>query len=333
MLFNELFDHRFAALEKLECVDWNQIEAWKRERTDIPTDEEVQSLFADDLQRFADIAAVEISGRKYFGRLVPVARKLPQTVRAWGEVKRSSLFVENGVHYFVGRKGEKVRLTYTPFDSGHTVDCRWTLKRIDGKEQMIAKGEVKAERGQPAAIDLMLHSDGVYAFDRGTDYWKAAQIEFDERPLSVWCGRHDEPSEPRRKPLQLWFPRGEPLYFFVPKGTKHFVIGIVAGGDPYTDLVVETADGTVVARERVVSKDQISVIVDEDIRQYGVISEMGKQAVLPAHEKPVVVPKGKSGQIWRLRLNSLRCIVELYDVPPYLARHPAELLIPEDALR
>jgi len=335
MLFSEWFDHRFAALKRLEGVDLKQVEAWKQERTDIPTDEEVQQLFSDDLKRFADLVAVEIFGRQYVGRLVPIAQKLPQAVKMWGEVERSPLFVENGVHYFVGRRGEKLQLTYTPFDAGHTIDCRWTLKRVDlsGKEEEVAKGEVKAERGKPATIELSIPADGIYAFDPGTDYWKAAQIEFDERPLSVWCGRHDEPGKPRGVPLQLWLPRGEALYFFVPKGVKHFVIGIVAGGDPYTDLTVETADGKVVVKERVVSGDQISVIVEEDVRQYGEMSEMAKQAVLPAYEKSVKVPKGKDGQIWRLRLSSLRCIVELYDVPPYLARHPAELLVPEDALR
>jgi hypothetical protein len=332
MLFTEWFNHRFAALKRLEGVDFKQVEAWKNERTDIPTDEEMQQLFADDLKRFEDLVAVEILGRQFKGRLVPISQKLPQAVKAWGDVKRSPLFVESGVHYFFGRKGEKLQLTYTPFDPGHTVDCRWTLKRVDRQEQVIAQGQVKAERGKPATVELSIPEDGIYAFDPGTDYWKAAQIGFDERPLSVWCGRYDEPGKPRQIPLRLWLPRGEPLYFFVPKGTKHFVIGIVSGGNPYTALVVETADGETIVKEKVVSGDQISVIVDEDVRQYGAISEMAKWAVLPAHEKSVNVPKGKDGQIWRLRLNSLRCVVELYDIPPYLARHPAELLVPEDAL-
>lgn len=332
MLFTEWFSHRFAGLKKLEGVDLKQVEAWKQERTDIPTEEEAKELFASDLKRFADLTAVEILGRSYASRLIPLAQRLPQAVRAWGQVKRSPLFVESGVHSFFGRKGETLRLTYTPFDAGHTVDCRWTLRRGDEQGPVVAQGEVKAEKGKPATIEFHLPAEGLYAFDPGTDYWKAAQIEFDERPLSVWCGRYDEPGKPRRTPLRLWLPRGEPLYFFVPKGVRHFVIGIVSGGDPYTDLTLETADGTLVVKERVVSGDQVSVIVDEDVRQYGAISEMARHAVLPAHERSVVVPKGKDGQIWRLRLSSLRCIVELYDVPPYLARHPAELLVPEDAL-
>ncbi len=334
MLFTEWFDHRFVALKKLEGVDWAQVEKWKTERTDIPSDDEAQQLFAEDLERLKDVVAVELQGRSFSGRLVPLVQKAPALVNAWGKVQRSPLFVESGEHYFVGRKGETLTLTYTPFDAGHTVDCRWTLKQLGQRgEKVIASGVVKAERGQPATVTLTLPNDGIYAFDPGTDYWKAAQVGFDVRPLSVWCGRYDEPGKPRRTPLRLWLPRSEPLYFFVPKGTQHFVIGIVSGGDPFTDLVVRTADGTEVVKARVVAGSQISVVVEEDIRQYGALSEMAKWAILPGCEVVVRVPKGKSGQIWSLALSSLRCVVELYDVPPFVARHPAELLVPEDALR
>ena len=48
---------------------------------------------------------------------------------------------------------------------------------------------------------------------------------------------------------------------------------------------------------------------------------------------PIVVPKGKDGAVWSLALGSLRCVIELYDVPPYVARHPRELLVPTGAVR
>jgi len=93
-----------------------------------------------------------------------------------------------------------------------------------------------------------------------------------------------------------------PLYFYVPKGTRSFVVSIADGGWPHTTLVLRTADGqTVVADKQVLARDQVSL----------------------------VVPEGKDGAVWSLALHSLRCVVELYDVPPYLARHPAELLVPE----
>jgi hypothetical protein len=92
-------------------------------------------------------------------------------------------------------------------------------------------------------------------------------------------------------------------------------------------------NGSVIRREKVLAGDQVSVIVDQDIREYGDISEMGRQAVLPSQQLSIVVPKGADGQIWAIALDSLRCVLELYDVPPYVSRHPSELLVTEDAVR
>lgn len=47
----------------------------------------------------------------------------------------------------------------------------------------------------------------------------------------------------------------------------------------------------------------------------------------------IIVPEGSDGQIWSIALTSLRNIVELYDIPPFLAKHPSELLVPEDAIK
>lgn len=79
------FEHRFAALNKLEGANLKQGDAWKRERTDIPTDEEALKLFADDLKRFADLTAVEVVGRRYSGRLVPIVQRLPEEGKVQGE--------------------------------------------------------------------------------------------------------------------------------------------------------------------------------------------------------------------------------------------------------
>ncbi|HIE50296.1 MAG TPA: DUF4838 domain-containing protein [Armatimonadetes bacterium] len=330
MLFTNWFAHRFAALKKVEGFDLKQADPWKKERTDIPTAEEVGQFFAEDLRSFKDLVAVEIEGREFGGPLVPLVERLPEAVQAWGEVPRSPLFVESGTHYFLGKGNETLRLTYTPYPNPpHTVQGHWVLRKADDGN-LVAEGDVEAERGQTATVEFRLPADGIFAFEPGTGYWKAAQIGFDVRPLVVWAGRAQVPGKPKRTPLRLWLPRlNQPLYFFVPKGTKHFVIGIASGGDPFTTLVLRTADGTVVLKEKVVAGDQISVIVEEDKAQYGEMSEMAKHTVLPSHQSSVIVPKGKDGQIWSLALSSLRCVVELYDVPPYLARHPSELLVPE----
>lgn len=307
MLFSERFKRRFAALEKIDGFDWKQADGWKEERTDVPSPSEIGELFAADLKSVHGVTAVEIVGRTFSDNLVALADHAPDAVHAWDTVKRSPLPVESGLHVFAGTKGERLRLVFTPFDRGHTVDGHWTLKRL-GQSDALAEGDVKAEKGRPTTATLEpLPEAGILAFDPGTGYWHAAQVGFDPRPLSVWAGRHDPPGGSKRRPLRLWLPRSnQPLYFFVPKRTGHFVLGVADGGDPFTAVKVCTADGQVVVdNRRVLSGDQVSVNV----------------------------PPGSDGAVWSLALSSLRCIVELYDVPPYLARHPCELLVPEEALR
>ncbi len=330
-LFSGWGQYRLDALTKIEGFDWKQVEAWKEERTDIPTAEEIAQIFADDVRHLRALVpeAVEIVGKQYTGRLVPIAEARPELVRAWGDVARSALFVETGWHYFVGEEGERIRARYTPFDAGHTVDCRWQLQRADGRA--VSEGHLQLPKGEGGQVELRLPEAGVYRFRPGTDYWKAAQVELGRRPMSVWAG-YSGPV--LNEPLRLWMPRpDQPLYFYVPKGTRHFVIGIVSGGWPHTELVLRLPDGTELKRERLLAGDQISVIVDKDIEEYQSISEIGRQTIVPAQQLTVRVPKGADGRIWSLSLNSLRCAVELYDIPPFVARHPSELLVPEDALK
>ena len=325
MLHTDWFKRRFAALGRIDGFDFAETDAWKTARTDIPTAEEAARVFGNDLACTADWPAVEIDGRTFSRDLVPLAERAPDAVRAWGDVSRSPLGVEDGVHYITGRKGETLRLPYTPFDKGHTVDCHWTLTRV-GAAAPAAEGDVKAPKGEAAAVEVTLPSGGLFAFDPGTDYWKAAEIGFGPRPLVVWAGRADAPGEPKRTPLRLWRPRaGQPLYFFVPKGTRHFVVGIASGGDPFTKLLLrappsaetagDAAAGDAAARQ---AASPTPVLADE--------------RVLAGDQVAVSVPAGADGAVWSLSLDSLRCVVELYDVPPYLARRPADLLVPADAL-
>ncbi len=296
------FEERlFPSLMKIETFDKTQVETWKKENTDIPQTEEVRQLFAEDLKKFAEIPAVEISGRKFTGKLVPITEKYPELLKKFKDLPRSPLYLESGIYYFAAKKGEQLSLTYKPYP-GHTIDCHWKL--MDFEEKLISEGDVKAEKGLEAAINIVIPENGTYIFDPGTTYWKAAEITFDVRPLLVWAARADEPGKPRKIAFRQWFPRGEPLFFFVPKGTKHFVIGFPFIGRTYTKVEIKDKDGkTIYFSDKIMSGDQISI----------------------------VVPEGCDRQVWSIALTSLRDTVELYDIPPFLARHPAELLVPEDA--
>jgi len=305
LLESEWFKHRFGALLKLKDFDPKEAEAWKTERTDIPTADETAQFFQDDLKRYEGLIAVEIERQQWSEKLVPLAAHRPGAVKAWGEVPRSPLCVESGIHCFLGKKGERLNLAFTPFDAGHTVDGHWVLRRV-GQERPVAEGDIKAEKGKPAAMEATLPADGVYALDPGTGFWKTAEIGFAPRPLSVWAGRADEPGKPRSKEFRLWLPRlNQPLYFYVPENVESFVLGFPSVGQTKTHVVLQGAGGkTIFENKDVTSGDQISVVVPEEHR----------------------------GAVWSLSIASLRCVVELYGVPPYLARHPRELLVPEEAV-
>lgn len=304
MLFTGTFEKRlFPALMKIEGLDLQEVEKWKKERQDIPGAEEIRKLFAEDIKKFADLQVIEITGKQYTGKIVPLIEKKPEIVKKFSEVSISPLYLESGVYYFSGKKGEEIPLTYKPHP-GHTIDCHWKFMTID--EKIISEGDVKAEKDQPVDIKLSIPDNGIYIFDPGTTYWKSALITFDNRPLSVWAGRADEPGKPKKIPFRQWSPKGEPVYFFVPKGTKQFVIGFPFLGKIYSKIEIKNEDGkTIFLSDKVMNGDQVSIIV----------------------------PAGSDSQIWSIALVSLRSTVELYDIPQFLARHPAELLVPEDAIK
>jgi len=305
MLFtHKTFEERlFPALMKIKDIDKNEIEAWKKERQDIPQAEEVRQLFSEYVKKFEKLQAVEITGKIYSGNPVCLAEKKPELLEKYKDVSISPLYLESGIYYFKAKKNEELNLTYKPFPN-HTIDCKWTLYDIMGN--LVSQGEVKAEKNQEASIKLVIPEDGIYTFDPGTTYWKSAMITFDHRPLSVLAQRPDYPGQKKSEPFRQWNPKGETLYFFVPAGTTHFVVGFPFLGKVYSKVDIKDSNGKVIfSDDKVMNGDQISIIV----------------------------PKGSDNQIWTIAITSLRNTVELYDLPPFLARHPAELLVPEDAIK
>ncbi len=331
MLYTSWFRHRFGALKRLPNFDFAKTtKAWKNERKDIPKHGEMQALFAADLQRFAALQAVEIRGRRWTGPLVPLAVQAPGLVRAWGKAPASHLAVESGEILFRARAGEKIHVTWEPYGRGHSIDGRWRLRRGD---RTVASARIQAPKGRSAAAVLSIPETGLYALNPGTGYWHAARIELDGRPQVFRARRAKIPGRPASIPLRFWLPRlNRPLYFFVPKGVHHFVIGIVSGGTPWTRLRLKTAGGRTVLDDKVLAGSEVSVIVETDRREYGAASAIANHCILPAAEQAVTVPAGADGQVWSLELSSLRCVIELYDIPPFLAPSPAQLLVPADAL-
>lgn len=305
MLFTKkTFGERlFPALMKIQGLDVQEVENWKKQRQDIPEAEEIRTLFAEDIKKFADLQVVEIEGKQFSGKIVPLVEKRNEIKEKFSNIPRSQLYLESGVYYFAGKKDEQLSLTYKPFPQ-HTIDCHWKLMTVDGN--VISEGDAKAEKNQETTISIKIPENGLYIFDPDTTYWKSAMITFDERPLSVWAARADEPGKPKKIPFKQWSPKGEPLYFFVPKGTKQFVVGFPFAGRLFSKIEIKDEKGKLVySSDKIMSGDQISIIV----------------------------PEGSDNQIWSIAITSLRNTVELYDIPPFIARHPAELLVPEDAIK
>ncbi len=304
MLFTKkTFGERlFPALMKIESLDKNEVEKWKTMRQDIPEPDEIRKAIAEDIKKFADLQAVEITGKKYSDRVVPLAQLKPDLTKKFEQIQESQLYLESGMYYFQGKKNEKLTLTYKPYPN-HTVDCHWKL--MNSEEKIIAEGDVKAEKNQEATMTIEIPEDGIYIFDPGTTYWKSCLITFDRRPLSIWAARSDEPGKPKKVPFRQWLPKGEPLYFFVPEGTKSFIIGLPSCR-ANTKIEIKDGDGKIIySSDKLMPGDQISI----------------------------VVPQASTNQVWSISVWSLRNTIELYDIPPFIARHPLEILVPEDALK
>ncbi|MGQ9770481.1 MAG: DUF4838 domain-containing protein [Thermogutta sp.] len=317
-LHSEWFRHRLAALNKIPNFDWDQTKAWINDAA-LPTQEEVARSFREDLKSLQSLPAVEIRESSYGNELVPLVEHIPEVVKEWKQVPTSKIAVESGLFIFRAEEREKISLEYRPYDKGHTINCHWSLANWPDVGQRIVDGQVKAAKGENAVTEVSIPNSGLFAFDPGTAYWRAAEIRFPPHPLSLWAGRPQGGTK-SYPPLRLWRPTlDQPLYVFVPKGTTNFILGIVEGGDPYTTVQIRTPAGKVLCDQRLLAGDQLSVILRDPTKNATKSGSLNEGI------------DGR-GMILSLGLDSLRCVIEIYNIPPFVARHPAELLVPKDEL-
>ncbi len=292
-LFTSWYDRRMSSLMKIQGAKEKAAE-WKKHEPVEPTGEEVRRLVREDLAALEGLDVVELQGRQFSQELVPVA---PQALvgLAAGKVQTYPLFVERGSHYFLAKAGEKFALELKPL-GGHSVQGKWRVIQVAAGQE-VAAGEVKAAKSETASIEFTVPRAGVYRLDPPTGYWHVAQVGFGPRPMVVEASA--------KRPLQLWTPSERQwLWFYVPRRTRSFVVGILGGGWPDVKLRLRDATGKVVfASDHLRRGDDVSVRV----------------------------PGGQDGKVWSLAINGLRVSFCLYDVPPYLARRPAELMVPHEA--
>lgn len=316
LLVDTWFENRFSTLKTIKSFDWQQTEAWKTERTDIPTPAEAAENFAADQARYQDVQPVAFAGQVFSDDLVPVEELLPDAVREWGAVERSAWPMTSGELIFRAKKGSVVRLDYQPVEGSPPIDAHWKLRPV-GDSRILAEGDVTAPQGQPATCEIPIPVSGLLVIVPGQSEATlcAADVTVGPGRHAAFAGRYwdRDPEHLVHDEFTLWRPTfDDPLYFFVPKGTGRFVIGL-DGARKYSTLVLKSPTGHVYFEN-----DQIM----QAIPSYQLVGE----------RVAVIVPQGEDGKIWSLSLESYRCRVELYDIPPYLARHPAELLAPREVL-
>lgn len=95
-------------------------------------------------------------------------------------------------------------------------------------------------------------------------------------------------------------PTGARYYFFVPSGIRCFQVAAVAPGRKQVSVTLQTLAGRFA----------------------------GKHMVEPDTECLVDVPDGLDGTVWSLATDSGHVQIALSGVPPYVANHPDDLLVP-----
>ena len=238
--------------------------------------------------------------------LVPVGSQRSEPLLQLLEGRAESrLFFEKALYCFAAEAGESLALPFTPFPD-HTLDGYWRL-RSAGTGEVLEAGDVRAGPRESAEVRLQIPRKGLYLLDPGGGYKKGGRIGFDRRHLVV-------EASPKSEFAALFTgtpPEGGPLFFFVPRGTEMFVLRVLASTSHESDVRFFGPDGRLVSEHlRLVTGSDLSLPVDV----------------------PVTVPAGAEG-IWAFTISrSPRATIQLRGVPPYLARHPGELLTSREVL-
>ena len=218
----------------------------------------------------------------------------------------SRLFFEKALHYFAAEAGESLALPFIVFPD-HTLDGHWTLRNAETGE-VEEEGDVREQQNESAEVRLRIPRKGLYVLDPGAGYKRAGRLGFGRRHLVVEASTRSElttlyPGTP---------PEVEPLFFFVPQDTEMFVLRVHASTSHESDVRFFGPDGRLVSEHlRLVTGSDLSLPVDV----------------------PVTVPAGADHGIWAFTISrSPRATIQLRGVPPYLARHPEELLTSREAL-
>lgn len=255
------------------------------------THDEIEAMFLDDLKAYQGTIEID-SGQQFSTDLVPIPAGTPG-VR---ELKKVGSPKYRGTNSFVLRASQPGPFP-VQLHPGHVrrrTGTYW-LFRLDEPDEAIAEGKV--EGAEPYTLELNLPAAGLYrlVFSLGG---MAARIGFGKQH-AVWqlargTGAHVISGSGRQ-------------YFYVPKGTRSFALGLA------------TPDG----------HGQVTIRGPHDKVH---LQKAGNYA--PGQEFAVVVPEGLDGAVWSFSIG--RCEdaagIFLLGVPPYASMRPGMLLVPQESI-
>ncbi len=306
-------DHGFRKLVDLDGVTGEMIETWKTERTDVPTHAEVAELFDEGLHAYGDRTAVEVAPSDWSQDLVPVDVGASNALLARLGDRDESSECEECLYRFHAEPGE---LTVALVALDDTLDSYWTLRSMETGE-VVEEGDLHTQPNESAQIRLKIPHRGLYALNPDTGYRKAGRLGFGQRRVVLEASRAST-FAPARSAMAA------PLCFFVPRGTESFVLRVHSAGSLESNIRIYGPDGQVVS-------DYTGIVSGRDLagRDW---SGRGHTPLTFGVDISVVVPPGSDNRIWAFGIDSVRPRITLLGVPPYVARHPDELLAPREVV-
>ena len=282
---------RFGGMADLKFADWQK-------PGPIPTGEEVDRLFAQDL-RGMDLSKVrDVPVVLYSRDLVPVGSSPAATAPSGPQALRAGFF-RKGMLYVPARRGDAVEMSFATGKGEVGYDLSYLSrttfqKRWEGFE---AKS-VQAGKTVRGKLQFTAADDGFYRI-----HWQNGTPRSLNRPAVMIGGAS-----------QFVCNRAD-LYFYVPKGTRRFVLKTSTRADP--EVTVRDGRGRAVFERR-----------GGTTRGRG-----GRRTRL---QEVIDVPAGADGAVWSVSGpddDISYAPVELIGVPNYLSFRPEQLLVPAEALR
>ncbi len=293
LVHGQAFNKYFKRRGELLGIDVSQ---WGKEG--VPTEAEIESIFARDLADLKDVKVKPVPAAVYSHHLAPLSSAKANIPGMKGREAGSTGAMRSGQLLLKLNANESATLTFA--DKGAPYATSF-LATADFESGMGPRFATPLTEGTAEGKTLTVKADKAgYYFVRFTG--GRPNLTQVDRPYALLQGS-----------LQLQQAR---LYFFVPKGTRHFILEASAykGAtvkllDPAGKVAVEQGGFAVHRNDVDLSKLQTRWVVD--------------------------VPAGMDGAVWCVQgpgdLN-VTSRPNLIGVPPYYALDPAQLLVPKETL-